>query len=135
MPRKTYILQDLDCANCAAKIEAKINAHPKVESAVITFTTRTLQLTAEDPDSLIPELEALARTVEDGVTITEKEGHHEHHGHCEHGHHHDHGHWECGHHHAHDHDHCECGHHHDHDHEHCECGQHHDLEHGHSEKS
>ena len=134
MPRKTYILQDLDCANCAAKIEAKFNAHPKVESAVITFTTRTLQLTAEDPDSLIPELEALARTVEDGVTITEKEGHHEHHGHCEHGHHHDHGHCECGHHHAHDHDHCDCGHHHDHDH--CDCGHHHGHEHHvHSEKS
>ena len=89
MPKKTYAIHELDCANCAAKMEAKFNAHPKVESAVITFATRQLQLTAEDPDALIPELEALARTVEHGVTITEKEGHHEHHGHCEHGHHHD----------------------------------------------
>ena len=129
MLKKTYAIHELDCANCAAKIEAKFNAHPKVESAVIAFATRTLHLTAEDPDALIPELEALARTVEHGVTITEKESHHEH------GHHHDHEHCECGHHHDHDHKHCECGHHHDHDHKHCECGHHHDHEHGHSEKS
>ena len=141
MPRKTYILSDLDCANCAAKIEAKMNAHPQVESAVIAFATRTLHLTAEDPDALVPELEALARTVEDGVTIQEKE-HHGHHDHCGCGHHHEHDdHCNCGHHHDHD-DHCNCGHHHEHDH-HCNCGHHHEHDHHcncghhheHSEKS
>ena len=105
MPKKTYSLQNLDCANCAAKIEAKFNAHPQVEEAVITFATRQLRLTAEDPDALIPELQTLARTVESEVTIAE-EHEHEHHEHCHH-------------------DHCECGH--DHDH-------HHDHHHEHGEK-
>ena len=101
MPKKTYSLQNLDCANCAAKIEAKFNAHPQVEEAVITFGTRQLRLTAEDPDALIPELQTLARTVESEVTIAE-EHEHEHHEHCHH-------------------DHCECGH--DHDHHHHEHGE------------
>ena len=105
MPKKTYSLQNLDCANCAAKIEAKFNAHPQVEEAVITFATRQLRLTAEDPDALIPELQTLARTVESEFTIAE-EHEHEHHEHCHH-------------------DHCECGH--DHDH-------HHDHHHEHGEK-
>ena len=101
MPKKTYSLQNLDCANCAAKIEAKFNAHPQVEEAVITFATRQLRLTAEDPDALIPELQTLARTVESEFTIAE-EHEHEHHEHCHH-------------------DHCECGH--DHDHHHHEHGE------------
>ena len=137
--KKVYILDNLDCANCAAKIEAKFNAHPGVQEAVITFSTRQLRLTADDPDALIPELTALARTVESEVTISPREGsassdHSHHHDHlCSCGHHHDH---ECGCSHHHDHNHeCGCGHHHDHDHE-CGCGHHHDHHedsgHGHS---
>ena len=131
--KKVYIIENLDCANCAAKIEVKFNAHPQVEEAVITFSTRQLRLTAQDPDALIPELTALARTVEDGAVIRPREGdsgshHHDHdHDHeCSCGGHHDHDH-ECGcGHHDHDHE-CGCGHH-DHDHE-CGCGHHdHDNE-------
>ena len=69
MSKKTYIIDELDCANCAAKIEAKLNAHPQVQEATIAFATRQLRLTAEDPDALIPELQKLARTVESGVVI------------------------------------------------------------------
>ncbi len=69
MPQKIYILENLDCANCAAKMEAKFNALPQVQEAVITFTTRQLRLTAQDPDALVPELERIARTVEPEVTI------------------------------------------------------------------
>ena len=61
--RKIYIVENLDCANCAAKMEAKFNAHPQVEEAVLTFSTKQLRLTAQDPDTLIPELTELARTV------------------------------------------------------------------------
>ena len=38
MPRKVYIIENLDCANCAAKIEKKFNDHPAVQEAVITFS-------------------------------------------------------------------------------------------------
>ena len=93
MKKKIYTMENLGCANCAAKMEAKFNAHPGVEAAIITFATKQLQLTAEDPDALIPELERIARTVEDGIVITERTSRGEHT--CSCGHHHDHGH-ECG---------------------------------------
>ena len=94
MTQKTYIIDDLDCANCAAKIEAKLADHPQVQEATITFATRQLRLTAEDPDALIPELERIARTVESGVTIrqqgSEQPHCHEDHCHCGHDHNHHH---------------------------------------------
>ena len=132
--RNIYIIENLDCANCAAKIEAKFNAHPQVEEAVITFSTRQLRLTAQNPDALLPELTELARTVEDGVVIRPREAEtdHSHHGHeCSCGHHdHDHDHeCGCGGHHDHDHE-CSCGCHHDHNHE-CSCGCGHDHGHDH----
>jgi len=70
MVEKIYTLQNLCCANCAAKIEEKMNALPEVEKAVIVFPTRQLRLTAKDPDALLPKLEQLARTVEPEVTIS-----------------------------------------------------------------
>ena len=119
MPRKIYIIENLDCANCAAEIEAKFNALPEVEEAVITFATKQLRLTAEDPDSLIPGLTELARTVEGGVVIRPREDLRDHAG--EHGHHHTEGvKCGCGHHHGESHG-CGCGHYHEeheHNHEH-----------------
>ena len=108
MPRKVYVIENLDCANCAAKIEKKLNDHEAVQEAVITFSTKQLRLTAEDPDALIPELTEIARTVEGEVTISAgKEKQHHHHGCC--GDHQEHG--------------CGCGHHHTQEHA-CGCGQH-----------
>ena len=124
MAQKVYILENLDCANCAAKIEAKFNALPEVEEATITFATRQLRLKASDPDSLIEKLTGIARTVESEVEILPREDghahHHEHHEGC------------CGHDHHHGHEGCSCGHHH-HDHEECSCGHHHREEHHHHE--
>ena len=128
MERKVYIIENLDCANCAAKIESKFNAHPLVQEATITFSTKQLRLTAETPDSLIPELTEIARTVEHGVLILSREEPHscscghDHHSHeCNCGHHHEHHDHECTCDHDHGHEHsCSCS----HDHE-CSCGHHH----------
>lgn len=109
MERKVYIIENLDCANCAAKIEEKINAHPQVQEATITFATRQLRVLSEDPDALIPELAALARTVEPDAEIHSRgDAAHHHH---EHHHPHD-GECCCGHGHGGE---CACGH--DHHHE------------------
>ncbi len=136
MPKQVYILENLDCANCAAKIEAKFNALAEVEEATITFATGQLRLTAQDPDALIPKLTQIGRTVEPDLRILPRDQahHHEHHEHHEHqngslraspqtgvaipisG-----GEAATEHHH----DHCNCGHDHDH-HHHCDCGHHHE---------
>ncbi len=107
MAKAVYIIENLDCANCAAKIERKFNDLPQVQEATITFATKQLRLTAEDPDALIGALEQIARTVEGEVRILplERGQHHQEHQHDHECH--------CGH----DHE-CGCGHHHDHGKEH-----------------
>ena len=125
MEQKVYLIQNLDCANCAAKIEDKFNALPEVEAAVITFATGQLRITAEDPDALLEKLTAIAQSVESQVAIVprEKGHHHEHHEcHCGHDHH-EHHECDCGHDH-HEHHECHCGH--DHDDHHDHDGHHHD---------
>ena len=70
MRRKTYRIDGLDCANCAAKIEGKINQLEEVEEATLTFATKQLRVTAKDPDALLPRMVEIARSVEGTATIT-----------------------------------------------------------------
>ncbi len=93
---KVYSIQNLDCANCAAKVEARLNALPQVEKAVITFATMQLRLTARDPDGVLPQALAAARKIEPDIDFTAPSEHcscsshtchcHEH-GHTHHAHH------------------------------------------------
>lgn len=130
MAKKVYRIDNLDCANCAAKIEKKFNDHPGVEEAVITFATKQLRLTAEDPDALIPELVEIARTIEGEVTITPREAAHPEHSHGHHHHDHDDG-CCCGEHHHADGESCGCAHEHHHeDGNDCCCGHEHHHEDG-----
>ena len=148
--KKKYSISGIDCANCAAKLEAKMNELPEVESVTLSFTTQQLYVEAENPDEAVKALQALADKVEPGTEIGSlKRGKRKAKAHS-HEHHHDHdddGDCCCGHdhkHHHHDHDDdgdCCCGHDHDHDHEHhhhhhddggdCCCGHDHDHEHHH----
>ena len=56
--KKVYKLRDLDCANCAAKMESASNKLPQVEAATVSFFTQKMTVTyAEGAD----EAEALAQ--------------------------------------------------------------------------
>ncbi|MEF2800840.1 MAG: cation transporter [Acutalibacter sp.] len=46
--RKTYKLTDLDCAHCAAKMEAAIQKIDGVSEASVSFLTQKLTVEAED---------------------------------------------------------------------------------------
>lgn len=46
--KKTYKLEGLDCANCAAKIERAINGLDGVTSATVNFMTTKLVIEAEE---------------------------------------------------------------------------------------
>lgn len=46
--RKAFKLQDLDCANCAAKMENAIKNIEGVKSASVSFMTQKLVLEADD---------------------------------------------------------------------------------------
>ena len=45
--KKRYNLSDVDCANCAAKMEEQISKLPGVNSASISFMAQKLTLDAE----------------------------------------------------------------------------------------
>lgn len=121
--KKVYILEQLGCANCGAKIERDVNALDVVEEAVLVFPTKQLRVSASDHTGLRETIEQIARTYESGITVRDRDAavplggdkdEHEHHHHDE---------CECGHDHEHDHEHhhhdkCGCGHDHEHEHHH-----------------
>ncbi|HKM34604.1 MAG TPA: heavy metal translocating P-type ATPase [Lachnospiraceae bacterium] len=70
---KTYIVNGLDCANCAAKMERKIQALPGIDSATLTFATKQLTIVAEEQDALFRSIAEACTFVEPDVTLTPKE--------------------------------------------------------------
>ena len=65
--KKVYRLRDLDCANCAAKMENAINKLPQVESAVVSFLTQKMTVTyAEgvDEEEALKQIKKCIRMVE-----------------------------------------------------------------------
>ena len=70
---RTYILEGLDCANCAAKVEARLREMEGVDDVSITFATKQMKLSAKDPDSLIPAVQAMINSMEDGITVVPKD--------------------------------------------------------------
>ena len=46
--KKRYKMVDLDCANCAAKMEDAIKKLPGVNAASVSFLTQKLTLDADD---------------------------------------------------------------------------------------
>ncbi len=71
--RKTYILENLGCANCAAKMERKINALPEVDGAVITFATKKLVVASDRQEKLLPALQKICASIESEVTVVPQE--------------------------------------------------------------
>lgn len=116
MKRKVYILEGLDCANCAAKMERKISKLPGISDVSITYATRQLCFSAENPEEVLPQIKEVVKSVEPDVEIVERtkerkkihhQKNHQHENcHCGQEHHHEHHHQEdcgCGHEHHHHH--------------------------------
>lgn len=70
---KTYILEDLGCANCAAKMERRINGLDGITDATITFATKQLRITAKSPDRYLPKIREICTSIEPGVVVKEKD--------------------------------------------------------------
>ena len=71
--RKVFLLEDLCCANCAAKIEKKVAGLDGVDSASVNFLTTKLVMdvresAAADVDAAVRKI---VRRIEPDVTVTE----------------------------------------------------------------
>ena len=73
MSTKIYMLENLGCAHCAAKMEEKIGQIAGVEQATITFATKQLRVTAEDPDSYLDEIRSICTSIESQVLVIPRE--------------------------------------------------------------
>lgn len=69
--RKTFKLDELDCANCGAKMEAAIKKIDGVVDAKITFMTQKLVVEADDTrfDEIMDEAQSICRKIEPDCEI------------------------------------------------------------------
>lgn len=67
--KKKYSITGIDCANCAAKLEVKMNSLPEVNNVVLTFATGQLLVDADDLDKALEVLRELAEKEEPGTII------------------------------------------------------------------
>ena len=69
--KKVYRMEDLDCANCAAKMEAAIAKLDGVKSVTISFLTQklTLETEGDDQTELMKQVVKLCKKVEPDCRI------------------------------------------------------------------
>ena len=69
--KKKIKLQDLDCANCAAKMEEAIKRIEGVADANVSFMTQKMTIEAEESrfDEIMKEVVAVCRKVEPDCII------------------------------------------------------------------
>ena len=69
--KKRYKLTDLDCANCAAKMEAAIKKIDGVNDATVSFMAQKMTVDADDArfDDIMKEIVAVCKKVEPDCVI------------------------------------------------------------------
>ena len=69
--RKTFKLDELDCANCGAKMEAAIKKIDGVVDAKVTFMTQKLVVEADDArfDEIMDEAQSICKKIEPDCKI------------------------------------------------------------------
>ena len=69
--KKKFKLQDLDCANCAAKMEEAIKKIEGVSDATVSFMTQKMTIEADDSrvDEIMKEGVSVCRKVEPDCVI------------------------------------------------------------------
>lgn len=72
--KKTYMLEDLDCAHCAQKMEDGIKKIEGVIDAHVNFLTQKLTIEADDErfDSVVAEAVKVCRKVEPDCKVLVK---------------------------------------------------------------
>lgn len=69
--KKVFRLKDLDCANCAAKMEAAINQIDGITKATVSFMTQrlTLECEADQMDEMLQKAQRAISKIEPDCRI------------------------------------------------------------------
>ena len=72
--KKTFKLIDLDCANCAAKMEAAIRKLDGVTDATVSFMTQKMTIEGDDArfDAIVREAVKVCKKVEPDCEVVVK---------------------------------------------------------------
>ena len=72
--KKTFTLDEVDCANCAARMERKINEIEGVISASVSFMTQklTIEASENDLDRILKEAQKVVSKIESDCRIIAK---------------------------------------------------------------
>lgn len=72
--KKVYLLEDLDCAHCAQKIEKEVAKLDGVSESKVTFLTQKLTVEVEDEKvaDLFDKVKKIVKKFEPDVTVIEK---------------------------------------------------------------
>ena len=72
--KKTFKLIDLDCANCAAKMESAIKKIDGVTNASVSFMSQKMTIEAEDErfDEIVKQAVAVCKKVEPDCEVVIK---------------------------------------------------------------
>lgn len=72
--KRVYILEDLDCAHCAAKIETDVAGLAGVESAAISLMAQKLTVNCSEDikDTLTADVKKIVAKYEPDVEVIEK---------------------------------------------------------------
>ena len=74
-----FTINNLDCANCAAKIEKKLNETPDITNAIVNFSKLSLTVESNREGNIKKYLESIVKTIEPDVTLTDSSiNHHDH---------------------------------------------------------
>lgn len=69
--KKTFVLEDLDCAHCAAKMENGIKEIPGVKKCTVAYLAERLTIEADDDifDDVVKKAVKLCKKIEPDCTI------------------------------------------------------------------
>lgn len=72
--KKVYLLEDLDCAHCAEKIEKEVAKIEGVIESKVIFLTQKLTVEVEDSKAgkLLEAIQKVVKKYEPDVTVIEK---------------------------------------------------------------
>lgn len=72
--KKTIILEELECAHCAAKIENAVKDLAGVEACSVNFLTQKMEITAADDamPGILKEAEKIVKKIEPDVEFVIK---------------------------------------------------------------
>lgn len=72
--KKIFLLDEIDCANCAAKLEESIKKVDKCQNASVNFLTQKMTIEAEDADmaAVVKEVIKICKKMEPDMDVKEK---------------------------------------------------------------